>query len=630
MRGDRRWWRMAALALGLSGVVLAGDAILAWRALRGAAAESSRLHQVVAERLFDELERELTALVSQEEGRSFLEYRYFYVPERQLQGSASLLRSPLSELPDDALVVGYFQIDPDGSLFTPARPRGNEFELARDNEGFTPDDRLAALEAELRDLTAQADWRDSSALPADRLAQLEPDDAQSQGVYAATVQSLNRSGRDRQGKKVQAIKAPNSNVANFTNDDLSLDTVWSMPPQLAEQQRQSAAEPVPVSSPPLPGGLVDVLISPIRGTSVGERLLLHRTVRVGADTYRQGVVLRQAALQAHIAQRVLADSEVAPYVQLRWAAVGDAQGSVPYAWEGYTFTHRFAEPFSDMQVTAQLTEIPGAGDGGQRVILGMSAILALVTVAGAAALYRSVSAELEFAERRNNFVAAVSHELKTPLTAIRMYSEMLREGMVPTEEKQHQYYETITAEAERLSRLINNVLELSRLERGTRSMHLSAGAVGPILEQTADILRPHVERQGMRLVVRVAPGLPPVQVEADALSQILVNLIDNAVKFSRESQDSTGEIVLWAGLDAGGMVQVGVRDHGPGVPARQLRRIFEPFYRGERELTRRTQGTGIGLALVARLAGQMRGRVVARNHPEGGLEVCVSLVPVLA
>ena len=110
-----------------------------------------------------------------------------------------------------------------------------------------------------------------------------------------------------------------------------------------------------------------------------------------------------------------------------------------------------------------------------------------------------VSVVVSYAERRSNFVAAVSHELKTPLTAIRMYGEMLRDGMVPSEAKRDEYYRHITVESERLSRLINNVLEFSRLEKGTREMALvTAARSAPVVREVAELLRPHVERAGVR------------------------------------------------------------------------------------------------------------------------------------
>jgi signal transduction histidine kinase len=215
-------------------------------------------------------------------------------------------------------------------------------------------------------------------------------------------------------------------------------------------------------------------------------------------------------------------------------------------------------------------------------------------------------------------VAAVSHELKTPLTAIRMYGEMLRDGMVPTDAKREEYYRTITSESERLSRLIDNVLEFARLEKGTREMRLSAGPIGPVIEELALLLRPHAARTGFDLHVAIEANLPPVRFERDALLQVLFNLIDNALKYARGASERVVSIECRR-LD--GSVELRVRDRGPGVAARQLGRVFEPFHRGEDELTRTTTGTGLGLALVKGLAERMGATVSAGNADGGGFEV---------
>ncbi|MFT4976585.1 MAG: two-component system phosphate regulon sensor histidine kinase PhoR [Myxococcota bacterium] len=606
--------RLALLAGGLAGLVLLGDAALVGRALDGAHAEERRQHQVVAERIFDELERELDQLVAREEERSFLEYRYFFVPERQVQRAVSIVRSPISELSDDGIVLGYFQLDPDGTLHNPARPRDNELQFARDNVAFTDSVALDQVDDRLTALTADIDWDARATRPAPEPV-AEAVGEERQQAYDETVQSLNRYTRSRPAKEAQRVQSTNSAVANFTNDQNAVDLItqqqefWDAPP---------AASAVPLYS--VGDEQVDVVISPIRGAVVsGTELVLYRTVRVGMSTYRQGLAVDVPVLAEHIEDIVLSDSNLRDYARLEWALSASPDESKK---AGYRFEHSFTVPFDALTATAHLSEIPGAGGTSRRVLLVLSGVLALATVAGAAGLYRAVSAELEFSERRNNFVSAVSHELKTPLTAIRMYSEMLREGIVSSDEKRQEYYVTITAESERLSRLINNVLELSRLEKGNRTMRLTVGAVGPILEQTTAVLRPHVTQSGLRLEIDVEPGLPVVKVDADALSQVLVNLVDNAVKFSA---GSGGGVVRLSARRSGSGVEVSVRDDGPGVPSRQLERIFEPFYRGERELTRQTKGTGIGLALVSGLVAGMGGSVQARNHPEGGLEVALLL-----
>jgi two-component system, OmpR family, sensor histidine kinase VicK len=231
-----------------------------------------------------------------------------------------------------------------------------------------------------------------------------------------------------------------------------------------------------------------------------------------------------------------------------------------------------------------------------------------------------VAVAVAFAERRSDFVAAVSHELKTPLTAIRMYGEMLRDGIVPSDAKRQEYYRHITAESERLSRLINNVLEFARLEKGTRDVALTTGAVEPVVREAVELVRPHVEAEGFALRLESDGALPPVRFERDALLQVLFNLIDNAVKYAR---DGTERWVLVRTAAADGGVRLAVRDSGPGVPARHLAHVFEPFYRGERELTRRHKGTGLGLALVRGLVERMGGHVRGRNVDGGGFEVTI-------
>ncbi|HEY2733386.1 MAG TPA: HAMP domain-containing sensor histidine kinase [Polyangiales bacterium] len=285
----------------------------------------------------------------------------------------------------------------------------------------------------------------------------------------------------------------------------------------------------------------------------------------------------------------------------------------------YTFKHHFAAPFD--AVEARLDLAPLDDEGAFDLLFRLSALLALAVVIGLYALYRMVAVQVRFAERRSNFVAAVSHELKTPLTAIRMYGEMLRDGMLDDDKQRQEYYVTITSETERLSRLINNVLELSLLERSERPIQLVLGDVSLVVGEVVDVFRPHAEREGFSLELRVEPGLPAAQFDRDALTQVLFNLLDNALKYGRAHEPT---IVVRCAPSARGGVRLSVSDRGPGVADAQLEAIFEPFYRVQSELTRTQKGTGIGLALVRGLVERMRGSVEGKNlHP--GFEVAVTL-----
>lgn len=304
----------------------------------------------------------------------------------------------------------------------------------------------------------------------------------------------------------------------------------------------------------------------------------------------------------------------------RGAGLGSSESDSTLGFESaYRFDHRFAEPFS--AIVTRLDLAPLDDQGAADLLYAFAAVLALAIVLGLYALYRMTAVRVRFAERRNNFVAAVSHELKTPLTAIRMYGEMLRDGMVEDDGKRQQYYQTITAETERLSRLINNVLELSRLERRERPVQLIAADVTPLVREVVEVFRPHAQQAGFELELGAEPGLPPARFDRDALTQVLFNLLDNALKYGGAAQRKI-EVVCMRSEQGG--VCVTVVDQGQGVADSQLRAIFEPFYRVQNELTRTQQGTGIGLALVHGLCARMQGQVEGRNL-RPGFEVRVTL-----
>jgi signal transduction histidine kinase len=345
-------------------------------------------------------------------------------------------------------------------------------------------------------------------------------------------------------------------------------------------------------------------------------LLLYRTVLVGQQGYRQGLVLDRAALGQSLAEGALVSSGLLRIASLDF---GEEESSVRPG--GYSFQHRFAEPFDAVTARLHLRALPGRSAG---TLYALVALLALVGLAGLFAIHHMASVVVRFAERRGNFVAAVTHELKTPLTSIRMYAEMLRDGLVPNDAKRDEYYGTITDESERLSRLIDNVLEFSRLERGTREMNLHVGAIGPLLEESVERLRAHARSEGFELESEIDPDLPPIRYDRDALLQVIYNLVDNAMKYAAAAPSRRIRLEAHKWDDG---VELAVRDFGPGVPKRHLGHVFEPFYRGQDELTRETKGTGIGLALVKELGERMGARVGGANAEGGGFRVGLRFAP---
>jgi signal transduction histidine kinase len=249
-------------------------------------------------------------------------------------------------------------------------------------------------------------------------------------------------------------------------------------------------------------------------------------------------------------------------------------------------------------------------------------LLLLVVVGGLVATYRLVRRETEVAGLKAEFVANVSHDLKTPVSLIRMYGETLEMGRVPDERVRREYYRVITRESERLSRLIDNVLDFSRIESGRRRYDLAPTAVEPLVRETVEAFAYPLAQGGFAVEVTVAPDLPAVLLDADAVRQALSNLLDNAIKFSEERR----AIRVAAWIEAEELV-LAVADEGIGIPPEEQRRIFQKFYRvGGSDRTGR-RGSGVGLALVRHVAHAHGGQVLVDSQPGRGSAFTVR-VPV--
>jgi signal transduction histidine kinase len=576
----------------LAVALLVPAALLVQRALRGVAAEQEARHRAVAERIFDEMERALSELVAREEAR----------PVGAWRGDGD---ERLRALPDEPFVRAYFQIEADGRLTTPLPARDDAalriagaWFAARDDRTRTAPDAGGQAPGTTIAVPRKAE---AHALHDARVEGAAPEAAApaASGAYEA-LQSLNRGASERAVRQRKLLAPPSEDAARLEERDAPAAARLEAPPF------------APAAPPPAQR----VAIDPLVGRLADERtLLLQRSVFTGEGALRQGLVVDLAELEAWLVARGPAR---VPGATLRFSR--EPAPPPPADASAYAYRHRFAEPFDGL--TASLALAPLGAANGAGALFALSALLVLTGTAGLFALYRMAALAMAFAERRSNFVAAVTHELKTPVTAIRLYGEMLRDDLVPSEEKRREYYRTITAESERLGRLVDDVLELARLEKGARPMQLTAGALGPVVEEALTLLRPQAERAGFALYSIVEPDLPPVRFDRDALLQVLGNLVDNALKYARAAREREIEV---RSRRAGREIELAVRDRGPGVASAQLPLLFEPFHRGEDERIRTTRGTGLGLALVKRLVERMGGRVEGRNAPGGGFEVRIAL-----
>ena len=247
------------------------------------------------------------------------------------------------------------------------------------------------------------------------------------------------------------------------------------------------------------------------------------------------------------------------------------------------------------------------------IFTGTFCLLLLVIVAGLVATYRLVRRETEMARLRADFVANVSHDLKTPLSLIRMFGETLEMGRLGDETKRQEYYRVITREAERLSRLIDNVLDFSRIEGGRQRYDRVPTPVEPLVRETLEAFEYPLAQQGFTVGVAVAPDLPEIPMDANAVSQVLANLVDNAIKYSAERK-----VLRVDARIEDGQLALSVTDEGLGIPREEQARIFEKFYRVGRSETQGRRGSGVGLALVRHIAEAHGGRVSVESRPGAG------------
>jgi hypothetical protein len=647
--------RFRILFLAVAVVVVVPVGLLVGRAIDSVELERRTRHEAVAERIFDEMERALSELLAREEERPFGQYSHDYMP--QWQASSPLVRSPLADPPSLPYVVGYFQIDPDGKIETPLQPSPRE--------DWQPSPSERAVLSELERMV-MPHFRDGSGLGRNRAGaapQLPGTTVTVSDDSPRPKPQENRPAPSR-ASAFDALRALNKGIeqraGRQTKTELEYAPALRAAPAPARQlyggsERDESAQLADAAPAPRSNEIARLEIAPMVGRVIdAHRMLLYRTVVRDAQAYRQGLLLDLDALATWLRAEALGTDGVATYATValgnpfaRTPGTVDKRSGVPFdpaqdrlrepqherfqnpsnepdsvrpkALEGpFVYQHRFADPFADLNARLALRPLPGVG--GANYVYALCAVVVAAGGLGLLAIYRMVSVTMSYAERRSNFVAAVSHELKTPLTAIHMYGEMLRDGIVPAEAKRAEYYRHITVESERLNRLINNVLEFSQLEKGTRKMPLVTGSLGPVVTEAAELLRPHAEREGFTLDVDVGRSLPVVHFERDALLQVLFNLVDNAVKYARDGDAK--RISVSCRLEDG-EVHLAVRDHGPGVARHHLRKLFEPFYRGESELTRRNKGSGLGLALVHSLAKEMGARAAARNVDGDGFEVVI-------
>ncbi|HEV2117461.1 MAG TPA: HAMP domain-containing sensor histidine kinase [Terriglobales bacterium] len=246
--------------------------------------------------------------------------------------------------------------------------------------------------------------------------------------------------------------------------------------------------------------------------------------------------------------------------------------------------------------------------------------LSLLLACGILITYRNVMREMALARLKSDFVSNVSHELRTPLSLIRLYAETLELGRLTNPEKREEYYRIIRKESERLTALINNILDFSRIEAGRKEYEFRETDVAELVRNTLESYRYQIEQHGFTFEERIADDLPPMRVDREAIARSLLNLVNNALKYSQ--RDKYLGVNLYR---VNGSVKLEVVDHGIGISRPEQHKIFEKFYRVGDPLVHNTKGSGLGLSLVRHIVEAHGGEVSVESAPGQGSKFVIAL-----
>jgi signal transduction histidine kinase len=608
--------------------------------------EGARLGEfaAVAEQIRQDVKRKLDEFIQTEQNRPYTDYLYYYVPENIVSGQQQMpiLRSPLAGRLEHGLAYGYFQIEPDGNITTPnddIEQSGRGFNdglyaKALSNRINIKNNLLPVLNGTIPGSLNVNIYKEAEPSPKARSKVSEQielagdKDMKKKGEQGKIVQgqrakALPIESLQRQAQKTQIIEQQRSvferniisNVPSPSQQAVSPPTSQPDAQILSQAESpQTQAEQQHIGQPPVvqerQSEMVQVRIEPfvslvVPGTDDQQfifngQVFLLRHVQIEDRHLLQGFWLNEKKLIEAVEESAERFMREGMYFELPQTRNGPPLLLAKQDM-GIAYTAILDFGFGDLVLNLKEIDPAWIGKKINHLRNWYFSIIALVLLAvalGLAGLWRSARAQIKLAQDKDDFISAVSHELRTPLTSIRMYSEMLEKNWVKSEDKLAEYYMNMRQESERLSRLIENVLDFSRIQRGRKKYTFKVGDINKCIADVVKIMRPYAAQRGFSIKTELGQ-VEQTTFDSDAVTQIAVNLLDNAVKYARNAEDKT--ITVRTRSDEQ-FTLIEVEDHGPGVPHRQRKKIFEQFYRSGAEATRETTGTGLGLALVKKFA----------------------------
>jgi signal transduction histidine kinase len=665
----RRWltwlvFTICALA------VLEGLGWVSWRAINAerneARARAQAAFQESIRLALWRMESEVTPIIAQEAARPYFQYRSFYAAQhaytrmwREVEADEIRVPSPLLERSGQFIRL-HFQVEPDGSVTSPQAPTGNMLDLAESKGYVEPE--FTALSAHLLDeLTRMLTEKGQTIVEGGRRAELDRTQAQpppqaaqqaaeveqqqsrkdiasSQKELEARIQAYqNANAPQESARRTKGAEKPTGALADAEKKETAAaptpaaspvappappPAFKSAPP--ADEYRRAAGETFTSDSdretPRLKNkqGGVDPEVEVVQGPFTprwrtnprtgADELVVERAVTLEGNRYIQGFWMDWPALRARV---LAAATDLLPKADLRPIPPTPTQSPLE--------VYRLAS----IPVYLVPGESPAAVVGGVTPTHATLVVTWLAVLGAIIAIGIVLRTAMELGDRRGRFVSAVTHELRTPLTTFCLYTEMLADGMVHEEAQRRDYLGTLKAESRRLAGIVENVLEYARLGgRPHRNGHAPIG-VADLLAQLLPAVERCARQGGMELIHETADlGSARVRAEPRTVERILLNLAENACKYASDAgPDHRLHLSVRTAVDrARPVLDIRIRDHGPGVPRAEQSQIFQPFRRGKRDADAAKSGLGLGLALSRGLARGLGGDLSVSNHPDGGAE----------
>ncbi len=547
-----------------------------------------------------------------ENKRSFMEYRFIKVAKTISAGeqptySDLALNFPVTSCNSDsskldycsqyAGLIGHFQIDPDGVFSTPYLPAGALGQVQLENKEIRE-----SFQNQLKFIVRDMGIKNKGTAATQ-------DTSKGSENYNALDQLANEvdlSKSKNRKKRLRVERTSEQEQFAFNVESAKMDTsgLYRIFPYV---------------------GTMDIAIESFQAELNRQYIVFYRNVLRGEENFVQGFVVDLREYLKSIVELEIGDyTNEDNHLALKFTYKGDLISfGIDTRNTIKVFEENLAEPLNAITMSMYVDEsVQEAGGNGQIISNGqllflIGSIMFLLLGGGLISIYRLTQSQLDLAQKRQDFISAVSHELKTPLTTIKMRAEILQTSYQKMDDaKRKRSFDQIASESDRLTRLIQNVLDLSKIDGNRWVANIKKDWPKAVLDDFVTMYTKNIEDHGFSLTVSCDSDIDRVQLmmDRDAVMQILTNLVDNSLKFSKNADY---KMIIIEMKTEGDHVYLAVRDYGPGIPPSEMKKVFQEFYRVENEMTRTTKGTGIGLSMVKKLCALSNMKIEIENANPG-------------